>query len=105
MLMNRFIDAVENGWYKPNSPFLIQELGSLERKVSKAGKSRMEHQSGKHDDRVLAAATSTLPVMLSTLWRSVPRYVMPLPRRNLPDLDLPMLSFRSSSRRLVNGAT
>jgi hypothetical protein len=88
MLMNRFIDAVENGWYRPNSPFLIQELGSLERKVSKTGKSRMEHQSGKHDDRVLAAATSyftrhALDIMAE---RSQKRYAPPA--NKLPDLDL-----------------
>ena len=58
MLMTRFVDAVNNGWYKPNSPFLIGELASLERKMASRGKSRMEHQSGKHDDRVLAAAHS-----------------------------------------------
>lgn len=58
MLMTRFVDAVTNGWYKPQSPFLITELGSLERKLANRGKSRMEHQSGKHDDRVLAAAHS-----------------------------------------------
>src|SRR5208282_4859080 len=58
MLMNRFTDAINGSWYKPKSPFLIRELGSLERKVAKAGKSKMEHQAGKHDDRVRAAAQS-----------------------------------------------
>jgi len=58
MLMTRFVDAVNNGWYKPQSPFLIEELASLERKIASRGKSRMEHQAGKHDDRILAAAHS-----------------------------------------------
>lgn len=58
LLVNRFTDAINNGWYKPNSPFLIRELDSLERKVSKTGKSKMEHQSGKFDDRFRAAAQS-----------------------------------------------
>jgi hypothetical protein len=88
LLMNRFIDAVENGWYRPNSPFLIQELSSLERKVTKTGKSRMEHQSGKHDDRVLAAAVSyftrhALDVMAE---RSQMKYSAPI--NKLPELDL-----------------
>lgn len=88
LLMNRFIDAVTNGWYKPQSPFLIQELSSLERKVSKTGKSRMEHQSGKHDDRVLAAATSyftrhALDIMAE---RSQKRYAPPTSK--LPELNL-----------------
>jgi len=57
MLMARFTEAITGGWYKPQSPFLIQELQSLERK-EKNGKSRLEHQKGKHDDRVMAAAHS-----------------------------------------------
>ncbi len=55
-IMNRFVDAVNNGWYKANSQWLIQELENLERKITAAGKTKIEHQSGKHDDRVLAAA-------------------------------------------------
>jgi hypothetical protein len=59
MLMGRYIDAIVNGWYKPNSRYLIAELGSLERKLSVArGKSKLEHQSGKFDDRVRSAAQS-----------------------------------------------
>lgn len=59
MLMNRFIDAIVNGWFKPNSRYLIAELGSLERKLAaNRGKSKLEHQAGKFDDRVRAAAQS-----------------------------------------------
>ena len=58
MLMARFTEAINGGWYKPQSPYLIAELKDLERKTSKTGKSRLEHQSGKHDDRVMAAAHS-----------------------------------------------
>jgi hypothetical protein len=57
-LMNRFVDAVNGGWYKPNSKYLITELKDLERKISTAGKTKLEHQSGKHDDRVRAGAHS-----------------------------------------------
>lgn len=87
LLMNRFNDAVRNGWYKPNSPFLIGELGSLERKVAKTGKSKMEHQAGKYDDRIRAAAQSyftrhALDIMAE---RSNKRYMPPTER--LPELD------------------
>jgi hypothetical protein len=87
LLMNRFIDAVQNGWYKPQSPFLISELASLERKVARTGKSKMEHQSGKHDDRVRAAAQSyftrhALDVMAE---RSQKRYAPPA--QKLPEVD------------------
>jgi len=57
-LMNRYIDAVNGGWYKPQSKYLIAELKDLERKISTGGRTKMEHQSGKHDDRVRASGLS-----------------------------------------------
>lgn len=56
-MMNRFVDAITNGWYKPHSKYLIAELKDLERKMA-AGISKMEHRSGCYDDRVRAAAHS-----------------------------------------------
>lgn len=56
LLTHNFVDAINNGWYKPNSPFLIRELGDYERKVAANGKTKLEHQQGKHDDRIRAAA-------------------------------------------------
>ena len=87
MLMTRFVEAVNGGWYVPNSPFLIEELASLERKIAKAGKSRMEHQSGKHDDRVLAAAHSywTRHHVEVSAERSQKRYSPP--QQRLPEVD------------------
>lgn len=55
MLMDRFREAVNGGWYVPRSKWLIEELRSLERHET-GGKSKMEHRSGQHDDRVRAAA-------------------------------------------------
>jgi hypothetical protein len=88
MLMMRFTDAIQNGWYKPQSPYLLQELQSLERKVAKSGKSRMEHQSGKHDDRVMAAAHSywTRHALDVLAERSQKRYAPPVSKK--PELDL-----------------
>lgn len=57
MLMTRFIEAVNGGWYQPHSKWLVEELKTLERHEG-AGKSKMEHRSGQHDDRVRAAAQS-----------------------------------------------
>jgi hypothetical protein len=57
MLMDRFREAVNGGWYIPRSKWLIEELRSLERHET-GGKSKMEHRSGQHDDRVRAAAQS-----------------------------------------------
>lgn len=82
-LMNRFIDAVNGGWYKPNSKYLITELKDLERKITTGGKTKMEHQSGKHDDRVRAAAHSyiTRHHLDALQERSTKTYN---PRRNAP---------------------
>jgi hypothetical protein len=57
MLMSRFQEAVNGGWYVPKSKWLIEELRTLERHET-GGKSKMEHRSGQHDDRVRAAAVS-----------------------------------------------
>jgi hypothetical protein len=57
MLMDRFREAVNGGWYIPRSKWLIEELRTLERHEG-AGKSKMEHRSGQHDDRVRSAAQS-----------------------------------------------
>jgi hypothetical protein len=56
IITGRFRDAIHNGWYKPNSRWLIAEMKDWERKILATGKSRMDHQSGKHDDRIWAAA-------------------------------------------------
>jgi hypothetical protein len=56
MLLNRFSDAVSNGWYRPNSPGLIRELADWIRKTAGTGTTKLDHQSGKHDDRIMSAA-------------------------------------------------
>lgn len=87
LIITRFVDAVNGGWYKPQSPFLIDELSSIERKLKK-GKSRVEHQSGKHDDRVLAAAHAywTRHHLDDLSERSTKRYAPPTAK--LPELNL-----------------
>lgn len=57
MLMQRFIEAVNGGWFLPQSKWLLEELRTLERHDT-SGKSKMEHRSGEHDDRARAAAMS-----------------------------------------------
>jgi hypothetical protein len=59
--MTRFVEAVNGGWYEPRSKWLIEELRTLERHET-AGKSKMQHQTGKFDDRVRAAAQSYFTV-------------------------------------------
>jgi hypothetical protein len=58
ILMTRFTEAVNGGWYRPASKWLIEELKTLERHVAAGRASKLEHRSGQHDDRVRAAAQS-----------------------------------------------
>ena len=60
ILMDRFVEAVNGGWYVPASKWLIEELKTLERHVVDGGRDKMTHQKNKHDDRVRAAAQSYL---------------------------------------------
>jgi hypothetical protein len=57
ILMTRFVEAINGGWYVPKSKWLIEELKTLERRQA-AGKSKLTHRSGQFDDRVRAAAQS-----------------------------------------------
>lgn len=87
MVTGRFVDAITNGWYKPNSRWLLEECRSWERKKLASGKTRMDHQAGKHDDRIMAAAMSyfsrhAFDVMAD---RSAKRYQLPSGRK--PDVN------------------
>jgi hypothetical protein len=58
MLLNMFKYAVDNGWYEVNSKWLLEEIEGFEQEMTESGKTRMDHQQGKHDDRIFAAAMS-----------------------------------------------
>lgn len=60
ILMDRFVEAVNGGWYVPRSKWQIEELKTLERHMVDGGRDKMTHQKGKHDDRIRAAAQSYL---------------------------------------------
>lgn len=51
-MFGRGIDAVEGNWLKVNSPYCLKEFQQLEKRYTSEDRSRMEHQKGKHDDRV-----------------------------------------------------
>ncbi len=87
ILMDRFVEAVNGGWYVPQSKWLIEELRTLERHSSDAGRDKMIHAKNKHDDRVRAAAQSYLNMHtyddLSA--RAQRRYATPVKRRRDPN--------------------
>lgn len=58
ILDTRFNEAVNGGWYIPQSRWLIEEFKTLERHERAGKASKIEHRSGSHDDRVKAAAMS-----------------------------------------------
>jgi len=86
ILMTRFTEAVNGGWYRPASKWLIEELKTLERHEA-AGKSKMTHRSGQHDDRVRAAAQSFFTAHDFDILaeRSQKRYA--LPQEKMPPLS------------------
>jgi len=55
LLLNKFVNAVTTGWFKPNCPILIRQLKTFIRK-EKAGISEMGHEAGQHDDNIFSAA-------------------------------------------------
>ncbi|HEY3620760.1 MAG TPA: hypothetical protein VGK96_28485 [Candidatus Sulfotelmatobacter sp.] len=56
-MLGMYKNAVENHWYKLNSPFLLRnEIPSFQIDQAAGGKTRYDHASGKHDDRIFASA-------------------------------------------------
>lgn len=58
MLLDNFKHAVDNGWYKVNSKWLLEEMEGHEQRITESGKTRADHARGRHDDRIFAAAMS-----------------------------------------------
>lgn len=86
ILMTSFVQAVNDGWYRPASKWLIEELKSLERHIT-AGKSKMEHRAKSFDDRVRAAATAyfTFHDLDDLAQRSQKRYSQPIKKKSDPE--------------------
>ena len=58
MLLSAYKHAVDNGWFKVNSRWLLAEMEGHEQRTTESGKTRADHQRGKHDDRLFAASMS-----------------------------------------------
>jgi hypothetical protein len=56
MLTTYFATCTKNLWLIVNSPWLLEEMRTFEAKVTATGRPKLEHEDGKHDDRVFAAA-------------------------------------------------
>lgn len=79
LLLSAFQYAIENGWYIIKSKWLADELGGLEQKTTLSGKTRVDHESGEHNDRVFAAAMAywTLHQNDTMVERAKKRYEAP----------------------------
>jgi hypothetical protein len=56
-MLGMYKNAVENHWYRLNSPFLLRnEIPSFQIDQATSGKTKFDHESGKHDDRIFASA-------------------------------------------------
>lgn len=56
-MLGMYKNAVENHWLTLNSPFLLRnEIPSFQIDQAAGGKTRFDHESGKHDDRIFASA-------------------------------------------------
>lgn len=56
ILLDRYVDSVNTGWFIINDPITIRQLGTFMRKYQDHGQSRMEHSTGQHDDNLFSAA-------------------------------------------------
>ena len=58
LLLAAFQGAVDGGWYVVRSKYLLQEMETHEQRITASGKTRSDHESGGHDDRLFAGAQS-----------------------------------------------
>ncbi len=55
LLLNKWVDAVNLGWFKINDPITIRQMKTFVRR-EKAGQSEMGHETGQHDDGIFSHA-------------------------------------------------
>lgn len=54
-MLSLYKNATENHWLRLNDPFLIkQEIPAFQADQTDGGKTKFEHEQGKHDDRIFA---------------------------------------------------
>ena len=77
-VLQKFVDAVNSHWFKPNDPVLIRQLKTFVRK-EKNGLSEMGHESGQHDDNIFSNAMAYLTAhdMENTAARLEAKYRLP----------------------------
>ncbi len=87
IITNRFTEAISNGWYRVHSRWMLEELRNLEKKVTTAGKTRIEHRKGKHDDRVWAGALAFITRHDMDILANRSEKIYEVRKGNLPELN------------------
>jgi hypothetical protein len=89
LLIGYFIHAIQNGWYKVNSPFTIDECRTFEVHSTSTGKDKMEHSSTGHDDGIFGCAISTfINHDLDTLAERGNKKLMPENENDMPEISI-----------------
>lgn len=89
LLIGYFVHAIKNGWYKPNSPWLIEECRTFEIHLTSTGKEKMEHSSVAHDDEIFGSAISTfINHDIDTLAERGNKKLMPHADTDIPEIDI-----------------
>ncbi len=86
-LLERFVDAVNSGWFILHDPIVIRQLATFVRKYKEKGWAQMEHASGSHDDNIFsnAMAWTTDHELENTALRIQSRY--PLKKKEAEPVD------------------
>lgn len=60
ILLSKFVNYTNMGWFKPNDPILIRQLKTFIRRKVGEDKAKMIHEKGEHDDNIFANAMALL---------------------------------------------
>lgn len=60
ILLSKFVNYVNMGWFKPNDPILIRQFKTFIRRKVGEDKAKMIHEKGEHDDNIFASAMALL---------------------------------------------
>lgn len=60
ILLSKFVNYVNMGWFKPNCPVLIRQFKTFIRRKVGEDKAKMIHEKGEHDDNIFASAMALL---------------------------------------------
>lgn len=86
-LLDRFVDAVNTGWYILHDPIVIRQLATFMRKYKDHGYAQMEHATGAKDDNIFsnAMAWTTHHELENTAMRISSRYPIPEKEKAIVD--------------------